>query len=125
VLRPPARSCRPGPVPRALRRPCGSLAYWSGNAGDAAEARDQCAALLSVWERVLGPEHLETLGTRGSLAYWTGEAGNVAGARVQFAALLHVEERVLGPEHPETLATRHGLAYWTRQPERGTGPDAD
>ena len=85
----------------------------TGEAGDAAGARDQFAALLPVRERVLGPEHPETLETRHDLARWTGEAGDAAGARDQFAALLPVRERVLGPEHPETLETRHDLARWT------------
>ena len=57
-------------------------------------------------ERVLGPEHPDTLAARDSLARWTGEAGDPAGARDQFAALLPVCERVLGPEHPDTLIVR-------------------
>ena len=50
------------------------LADWTGEAGDAAGARDQFAALLPVEERVLGPEHHETLIVRGNLAYWTEDA---------------------------------------------------
>ena len=50
------------------------IAYWAGYAGDAAEARDQFAALLPIEERVLGPEHPDTLTARRNLAYWTGEA---------------------------------------------------
>ena len=44
--------------------------------GDAAEARDQYAALLPIYERVLGPDHPETLTIRSNLARWTGEAGS-------------------------------------------------
>ena len=55
-------------------------------------------------ERVLGPEHPDTLIARHDLAYWTGEAGDPAAARDLFAELLPVRERVLGPEHPDTLA---------------------
>ena len=90
-----------------------NLARWTGEAGDAAAARDQFAALLPVRERVLGPEHPDTLSARGNLARWTGEAGDAAGARDQFAALLPVCERVLGPEHPDTQAARIGLTRWT------------
>ena len=64
-------------------------------------------------ERVLGPEHPDTLAARANLASWTGEAGDAAGARDQFAALLPIRERVLGPEHPDTLHARNNLAYWT------------
>ena len=48
-----------------------NLAYYTGEAGDPAGARDQYAALPPVRERVLGPEHPDTLAARGSLAYWT------------------------------------------------------
>ena len=60
-----------------------NLARWTGEAGDAAGARDRFAALLPVVERVLGPEHADTLTARASLARWTGEAGDAAGARDQ------------------------------------------
>jgi hypothetical protein len=58
------------------------LARFTGEAGDAAGARDQYAALLPIEERVLGPEHPSTLTTRGNLAAWTGEAEDVAESRV-------------------------------------------
>ena len=51
-----------------------SLASFTGQAGDAAGARDQYAALLPVLERALGPEHPGTLAARRNLAHWTGEA---------------------------------------------------
>jgi hypothetical protein len=54
-----------------------SLAYWTGEAGDAARARDQLAALLPIRKRVLGPEHPSTLATRHNPARWAREAGNV------------------------------------------------
>ena len=50
------------------------LAHWTGQAGDAAGARDQFAALLPVRERVLGPAHPSTLSTRADLTYWSGKA---------------------------------------------------
>jgi hypothetical protein len=91
----------------------GNLAWWTGEAGDPAAARDLFAALLPVRERVLGPEHPETLAARGNLAWWTGQAGDPAAARDLFAALLPVVERVLGPEHPDTLLARANLAWST------------
>jgi hypothetical protein len=51
-----------------------NLAYWTGEAGDPAGARDQYAALLPVHERVSGPEHPSTLATRANLASWTERA---------------------------------------------------
>jgi hypothetical protein len=43
-------------------------------AGDAAGARDQFAALLPIRERVSGAEHPATLSARANLAYWAGQA---------------------------------------------------
>jgi hypothetical protein len=97
------------------------LAYWTGEAGDAAGARDQFAALLPVREQILGAEHPDTLITRSNLARWTGEAGDAAEARDQFAALLPVREQILGAEHPDTLTTRSHLAQWTGKAGDATG----
>jgi hypothetical protein len=89
------------------------LTRWTGEAGNAAAARDQCVALLPVIERVFGPEHPDTLTTRDWHSWWTGKAGDPAAARDHCAALLPVRERVVGPEHPDTLTTRADLAEWT------------
>ena len=83
-------------------------------------ARDQFWELLPIQERVLGPEHPQTLFTRSNLADWTASAGDAAGARDQYAALLPIQERILGPEHPDTLTARKNLAGWTRQAETGS-----
>jgi len=90
-----------------------NLALWIGEAGDAAGARDQLAALLPIRERAQGPEHPYTLTARHNLAVSTGQAGDAASARDQLAALLPILERVQGPEHRGTLATRNQLAIWT------------
>ena len=90
-----------------------NLASWTGNAGDAAGARAQYAALVPVRQRVSGAEHPDTLTARANLAFWTGAAGDPAGARDQYAALAPVRERVQGAEHPHTLTTRANLARWT------------
>ncbi|MBO3748759.1 tetratricopeptide repeat protein [Streptosporangiaceae bacterium NEAU-GS5] len=89
------------------------LASLTGRAGDVARARDQCAALLPIQERVLGIEHPDTLTSRANLAFWSGAAGDVARARDQCAALLPIRERVLGIEHPDTLTSRANLASWS------------
>jgi len=44
--------------------------------GTGAAGGDQYAALLPVCERVLGPEHPETLNVRSHLAFWTGQAAD-------------------------------------------------
>jgi len=78
-----------------------------------------------VYERVLGPEHPDTLTARANLARWTGEAGEPGGARDHLAALLPVIEQVSGPEHPDTLAVRHELARWTGETASSPGPRVD
>ena len=55
------------------------LARWTGEAGDAAGARDQYAALLPIMERVLDPGYPETLAARDSLAYWSQIASGAEG----------------------------------------------
>ena len=112
------------PVTGVLGEVCANGIYVklvTGRRG-CAQGRDQYAALLPVYERVLGPEHPDTLAARHNLAYWTGHAGDAAGARDQYTALLPVRERVLGLEHPDTLDTRYDLAYWAR--EADGDPDA-
>jgi Tetratricopeptide repeat len=90
-----------------------SLAFWTGQAGNPAAARDQYAALLPLIERVHGAEHPTTLTARASLAYWTGRAGNPAAARDQYAAMLAVREQVPGAEHPEPLRAPGNLVQFT------------
>ena len=90
-----------------------NFAISTGAAGDAAEARDQLAALLPMAERVLGPEHPATLAYGVNLARWTAEGGDPTGARDLSAALLPVAERVFGPEHAITLAVAASLTLWT------------
>ena len=111
VLR--ARELALGPEHPSTLTTRANLARWSGEAGDAAGARDQFAALVPAFERVLGPEHPSTLTAVATLARFTGEAGDAARARDQLAMLLPAFERVLGPEHPDTLITRASLAVST------------
>ena len=48
----------------------------AGQAGDAAAARDQYAALLPVQERVVGAKHPSALASRAEFARWTRKAGD-------------------------------------------------
>ena len=82
-------------------------------AGPLADLAASVSPGLLIRERVLGPEHPDTLIARGSLAHLTGETGDAGGARDQFAALLPVIERMSGPEHPDTLTARRSLAHLT------------
>jgi hypothetical protein len=74
-----------------------SLAFWTGEAGEAA-ARDQSAALLPVLEQVARTGHSRTLAAPANI---TDSRTQVA-ARDQGTALLAVRERVMGGEHLDT-----------------------
>jgi hypothetical protein len=51
------------------------MAAWIGAAGDTAEASRLYAALLPVYERILGREHPDTLAVRQDLTFWNKQAG--------------------------------------------------
>jgi hypothetical protein len=61
-------------------------------------------------ERILGPDHPDTLGSRNNLADAYRVAGRTAEAITMQKQTLAVQERVLGPDHPDTLASRGTLA---------------
>ncbi|MFB7764257.1 tetratricopeptide repeat protein [Streptomyces xiamenensis] len=86
---------------------------------DLAEAVDAQSELLTVQERVLGPDHPDTLATMCWRARLRGETGDAAGVAAAYAEMLTVQERVLGPDHPDTLTARHNVAHW-----RGEAGDA-
>ena len=118
----------PGPVRRAAVGPVSSvlgpehpdtlaarasLGLLDGQAGDAAAARDQFAALLPISEHVLGPEHPDTLINRHNLANFEGYAGDAAAARTNSPRCSASASASFGADSPDTLVARFNLAYWT------------
>ena len=65
---------------------------------------------LAVAERVLGPEHPDTLTNVNLLATLYQAQGRYSEADPLFMRVLADRERVLGPEHPATLASAASLA---------------
>ncbi len=61
-------------------------------------------------ERLLGPEHPDTLNSRNSLAAAYLAAGRVAEATRLFEQILVERQHTLGPDDPETLTSRNNLA---------------
>ena len=82
-------------------------------------------ATLTDMERVLGPDHPDTLASRNNLAYAYQAAGDLGQAIPLYEATLTDRERVLGPDHPATLTSRNNLAYAQKemrlQKRRGRG----
>ncbi|MDR1635319.1 MAG: tetratricopeptide repeat protein [Bifidobacteriaceae bacterium] len=89
------------------------VARLVGEVGRVDEAISLLRDVLADRERVLGPDHPDTLTTRHHIAYWTGQAGRVDEAISLLRDVLADLQRVLGPDHPDTLTTCHHIAYWT------------
>jgi tetratricopeptide (TPR) repeat protein len=66
--------------------------------------------LTADLQRLLGPDHPDTLTTRDNLAVAYQDAGRVAEAIALFEQVLAAREQVLGPDHPDTLTTQDNLA---------------
>ena len=65
---------------------------------------------LADRERVLGPDHPDTLLSRNNLALAYRAAGRTDEAISLNEQTLADRERVLGPDHPDTLKSRDNLA---------------
>jgi DNA-binding transcriptional ArsR family regulator len=76
---------------------------------------DEYRLLLNDVERILGPNHPQTLTTRSNVAFWTAESGDLSGALNLQELLLSDLERILGPDHPQTLTTRSHITYLIAQ----------
>jgi tetratricopeptide (TPR) repeat protein len=66
--------------------------------------------VLAEQERILGPEHPDTMTTRHYLAAALFFQGKYDQAETEYRAVLQLREKILGPEHPDTLKTRNNLA---------------
>ena len=66
--------------------------------------------LVAARERVLGPDHPDTLASRNNLANAYPDAGRLDEAISLHEQNLAARERVLGPDHPDTLGSRNNLA---------------
>ncbi|MGC4957111.1 tetratricopeptide repeat protein [Actinomadura citrea] len=71
--------------------------------------------LFQAGDRILGPEHPDTMSARRGRAHARGEAGDIAGAMAEYGELLSDLTRTLGPEHPRTFSARNDLATLRRR----------
>jgi hypothetical protein len=78
--------------------------------GDSRLAADILRQVIEIEERVLGPEHHNTLTSRNNLAIALAAQGKNAEAEKEHRAVLAIRQRVAGPEHPDTLKSRSRLA---------------
>jgi len=93
--------------------PCAQRANWAVHhltvTADLSRAVHTGVQVLTDSERVLGPDHPDTLTSRNNLAYVYGSAGQLDQAIALYQATLTDCERVLGPDHPTTSTVRNNL----------------
>jgi tetratricopeptide (TPR) repeat protein len=96
---------------QAVLRLRGWALWFLNDLGDStAQAIAVGEPLLADQERVLGPDHRDTLTSRNNLAEAYRAAGRSAEAVPLHERTLADRERVLGPDHPDTLTSRNNLA---------------
>ena len=107
-----AARCPPGgDLDRLMLRLQGWAAGLLGLLGDsAAQAIVIGERLVAASERVLGPDHPDTLTSRNNLAVAYRDAGRLDEAISLHEQVLAARERVQGPDHPDTLISRNNLA---------------
>jgi hypothetical protein len=95
------------------------------------ELGDSTAQAITVGEhlaadhdRVLGPDHPDTLASRNNLAEVYRAAGRTGEAITLHEQTLTALERLLGPDHPHTLTSRNNLAI-ARGTAGGGADEAD
>jgi tetratricopeptide (TPR) repeat protein len=66
-------------------------------------------------EKVLGPEHPDTLTSVSQLGLVLARQGKYAEAEAMHRRALQGREKVLGPEHPDTLTSMQNLAFTLKQ----------
>jgi tetratricopeptide (TPR) repeat protein len=67
-----------------------------------AQARPLYERALAIFEKALGPDHLNTAISLNNLGTLLRAQGNLAGARPYYERALAICEKALGPHHPET-----------------------
>jgi len=86
------------------------LALYLLGQGRYADAEGPARRTLEVRERVLGPEHPDTLTSVNNLAFLLERQGDYAAAEPLYRRALEAFERAVGPEHPVTLTSVNNLA---------------
>ncbi|HEV3294430.1 MAG TPA: tetratricopeptide repeat protein [Streptosporangiaceae bacterium] len=107
-----AARCPPGSDldGRMLRLQVWATALLARLADSAAQAIVIGERLVAAHERVLGPDHPNTLASRNNLAIAYRAAGRIDEAISLDEQTLAARERALGPDHPDTLQSRNSLA---------------
>ncbi|QTN33980.1 tetratricopeptide repeat protein [Akkermansiaceae bacterium] len=86
------------------------LAYALTYNGQYPVVEQTLSQVIPVYEKHLGTEHPDTLGSSNNLANALNSQGKHAEAEKMHRAVLAIRLRTLGEEHPSTLTSRNNLA---------------
>ncbi|WKX22760.1 serine/threonine-protein kinase [Streptomyces sp. HUAS CX7] len=104
---------RPAPASEAAVRLAGRhrAGLSLGRLGRWAEAGEVHRAVAAERERLLGPDHPDTLASRYEAAFVLGRTGRAADALRAYKGVAEARIRMLGADHADTLAVRQEMAY--------------
>jgi tetratricopeptide (TPR) repeat protein len=97
-------------TPRATRL-LNQAAYYLQERAQYQEAEPLYRRALEARERMMGPEHPDTLDSVNNLALLLQAEGDLAGAEPLYRRALDGREQVLGLEHRDTLSSVNNLGY--------------
>ncbi|MGA3019878.1 MAG: tetratricopeptide repeat protein, partial [Bryobacteraceae bacterium] len=106
-----ARMDEKHPAITEAARLAGWYVYHFLHRGRWREAEPLAVRAMQLCERVLGPEHRNTLTFVNHLALLYKVQGRYAEAEPLYQRALAARGRVLGPEHPDTLTSVNNLAF--------------
>jgi len=86
------------------------LARTQLSLGNFNQAIELLKETLADCERILGPDHPDTLSSKNNLAVAYQESGDLQKAIELFEKTLADRELILGPDHPDTLSSKNNLA---------------
>ncbi|MGW7576016.1 protein kinase domain-containing protein [Streptomyces sp. NPDC054765] len=107
-----AGPARPDDRRATLAAPAGrhTAALNLGRLGRWEEAGEAHRALAAERERLLGPDHPDTLTSRLEAGHALSRLGRNFEAHQIYTEVLTGRERALGPDHPDSLSCRHHVA---------------
>ncbi|MFE1288402.1 tetratricopeptide repeat protein [Streptomyces sp. NPDC058751] len=109
----PGHGGRPAPTAQAITALTGrhNAGLSLGRLGRWAEAGEVHRSVAAERERLLGPDHPDTLASRYEIGFTLSRTGHPGEALGEYARVAQTRERVLGVDHPDTLAARQEMAY--------------
>ncbi|KAB1981174.1 serine/threonine-protein kinase [Streptomyces triticiradicis] len=110
---PPGRGGRPAPAAESITALAGrhNAGLSLARLGRWAEAGEVHRSVAAERERLLGPDHPDTLASRYEVGFTLSRTGHPGEALGEYARVAQARERVLGIDHPDTLAARQEMAY--------------